>query len=86
MPTTIAVGKLGKVEELFVVSEPKELAANIMLKMGSKFAKTEPTFGMDSWSIALEFKTTMAMISENESKEADFELFFDVDKCRLVRF
>lgn len=84
MPTTIAIGKQGKVEEIFVVSEPKGLAVKVIRAISDKFVKVEPTFGMDSWSIALEFKTTMALLSENESKDKDFDLFYDVEKRRLI--
>jgi hypothetical protein len=84
MPTTIAIGKNGKVEEIFVVSEPKELATKVIMSISSKFKDVEPTFGKDSWSIALEFKTSMALISENESKDKDFDLFYDIDKGKLL--
>jgi len=84
MSTTIAIGKHGKVEETFVVAEPRGLAIKLINKMIRQFKETEPTFGMDSWSVALEIKTTLALISENESKDKDFDLFYDTEKGRII--
>lgn len=84
MATTIAVGKKGKVEETFVVAEPKPLVIKLVQKMRDRFRETEPTFGRDSWSIALEIKTTMALVSENESKDKDFDVYFDAETGELV--
>ena len=84
MSTTIAIGTKRKIEEMFVVSEPKGLAIKIILDLLRQFEETEPTFGMNSWSIALELKTTLALVSENESNNKKFDLFYNTETKKLV--
>jgi len=84
MGTIIAVGKQGRIEETFVVAEPYELAVKIINKRNAKLKTTQPTFGTDAWSYALELKSELALISENTSKGKDFDLFYDTERKCLV--
>lgn len=84
MATIVAISDTGVIEETFVVAEPVGLVVDIITKLVNKMKVTQPTFGMDSWSIALELKTSMALISENESKDKDFDVLYDVGTGELV--
>lgn len=75
MPTTIGIGNNGIVEEVFVVSEPVEVVETITNRLIKNL--TEPTFGTDAWSIALEFKSHLVLVSENVSKNSVLDVFYN---------